>query len=78
MAKRTVNMEPEVVAPALIDAINIFCRDVLVPRGYLRKEDWEDDALVEPKYAVARRVAESWRSVVVDDDAPSEPNTPRS
>ena len=69
MAKREVHIDPEILAPALIDAINIFCRDVLVPGGLLSKDAWEDDSLLEKKYAVACMVAERWSGVLVEEDS---------
>ncbi|MGE0786431.1 MAG: hypothetical protein AB7S26_12245 [Sandaracinaceae bacterium] len=50
-----------------IDAINIFCREVLVGGGFLSAEHWENAALLPHKYQVARTVA-SQHAASIDDD----------
>lgn len=50
--------DPIDLEAAAVDAINVFCRDVLGPRGLLTS-DVNEDVLMMGKYEVARRIAQS-------------------
>ena len=67
MTKRTIELDPECSAHLAIDAINRFCREVLVKRGLLRIEALDDADLDKEKYRIASELAEAWKSVEVDD-----------
>ncbi len=52
----------------MVDAINVFCRDVLVLRGLLPKDAWDDRSLDEAKYEVAQRVADMWKDLPFNEE----------
>lgn len=55
-------LEREKIEAMRVDAISVFCRDVLVPEGYLGEDIWGSNTLLQPKVEVARTVAERWRA----------------
>ena len=67
MVERIVRLDPVCLSPALNDAINLFCREVLLPRGYLADAQWRDDGLRAPKAEVVQHVVEMWRETVVNE-----------
>ena len=68
---REIRTDTEVLIHVISDGINVYIRDVLIPRGVVDEEAYHagggaDDDLVRLKYevaaAVAARWAVSWRS----------------
>ena len=58
---REIRTDVEVLAHAIADGINVYIRDVLIPRGAVSKDAWTaDDDLTRLKYEVAAAVAENW------------------
>lgn len=67
---RLVTSDPEILQHAAHDAINLFVRDVLVPRGLINSEDYNaDETIKDSQIQVARQVAEMWKESQVHDDA---------
>jgi hypothetical protein len=62
----------EVLVHAISDGINIYIRDVLIPRGVADKEAWGaagvDSDLIRLKYEVAAKVAASWVESLCSED----------
>lgn len=59
--KEDINkMDRESLCHAIIDGINIFCREVLIPKEYLSVKNWNDKKLLSEKYKVAEEVSERW------------------
>ncbi len=67
MDKKVVESDREILFHAAIDAINVFCRDVLIPKGYLDSDDWDDCGLLEKKYSVANRIAGQWKTCEIKE-----------
>jgi hypothetical protein len=68
---RKIETDPEVLVHAISDAINVYMRDVLRPRGLIPSDipiD-VDDELLRLKYEIAQTVAESWKVSWINDDA---------
>ncbi|HEX8913636.1 MAG TPA: hypothetical protein VF796_14855, partial [Humisphaera sp.] len=61
---------PRVLEHAIVDAINVYVRDVLIPRGLVDGERYGDAAqeLDRLKHDVARRWAENWKVCQMDVD----------
>jgi hypothetical protein len=60
---RTIDSNPEVMEHAVSDGINIFVREVLIPRGLVDANGYEaDDEVLRLKYAIAKNVAQSWQT----------------
>jgi hypothetical protein len=71
---REVRSDPEVLTNAVVDGINVFCRDVLIPRSPALKDIWCADEILRLQYQVAEAVAKSWTVCWIADDAePEEP-----
>jgi len=68
MAPKLVKTRADVLQPAIVDGINRFCRDVLVQKGYLAQEHWEDESLLKLKHDVAQKVAASWEEAESNDE----------
>jgi hypothetical protein len=68
MPPRIAKTDPVIISSAVVDGINLFCREVLVARGHLAQEVWQDDSLLKEKYRIAAGVAESWREIECNDD----------
>jgi hypothetical protein len=54
---------------AIIDAINIYIRTVLVPKGYISLEKYESigsGELLQLKYAIAKELASEWAKIEVN------------
>jgi hypothetical protein len=69
---RKLETDPEVIVNAISDAINIYVRDVLMPRGVVSKEAWHGEGseeLLRLKYEIAKTVAASWKVCWIDDNA---------
>lgn len=65
---------------AIVDAINIFCRTVLWPRGIISQDKWEGDyssqEVLNEKYRIARELARAWAKMpMTDEPATDEPNS---
>jgi hypothetical protein len=71
---REVRSDPEVLVHAVVDGINVFLRDVLLPRCPGLEEILSDEEVLRLKYDVAKTVAE-WKAVCWIDDA-AEPEKP--
>ena len=68
---REVRVEKEVIGHAIVDAINTYIREVLVPRCPELKAVWdgpEDKELDRLKYEVAATFAAKWAVSQVSDD----------
>ncbi len=71
---RRVEADPEVVYNAINDAINVFVREVLIPRGLVNKEAYFNDAdLLTLRNRIAKHWAEHWKVSWKNDAADSEP-----
>jgi len=61
---REIRTDVEVLIHAISDGINIYIRDVLVPRGVANEAAWDtadaDGDLTRLKYEVAAAVAKRW------------------
>jgi hypothetical protein len=65
---RKIETDPEVLVFAITDAINLYVREVLIPRGIVSKDAWDDDELLRLKYEVADTVANNWAVSWRNDD----------
>jgi hypothetical protein len=66
---RTVHSDPDILAHAIVDGINIYVRDVLIPRGLIDPERYfGDSSLVQLEHRIAEQVAAAWRTSQVDRD----------
>ena len=66
---RTIQSNPEVLEHAVIDGINIFVRDVLIPRGLVDANRYHgDEELLRLKYAIAKKVAQSWETCHLNEE----------
>jgi hypothetical protein len=72
---REVRSDPEVLVHAVVDGINVFVRDVLLPRCPALKEILRDEDILRRKYEVAKTIA-GWKAVSWIDDA-AEPEKPK-
>ena len=54
----------------VVDAINCFCREVLVPNGHMSDEAWGSRELDAPKYAIASEEASSWTEAICRVERP--------
>jgi mRNA interferase MazF len=54
------DVNPEESVPRIIDGINSFVRDVLIPRGKLDEQSWDDPEMLRLKYEIAERIARTW------------------
>jgi hypothetical protein len=73
---REVRLEPEVAGHAIVDAINVFVRDVLAPRCPPLAELWDGPdgkELDRLKYEVAATVAGRWAVSWVNDGGTGDP-----
>jgi len=64
--RREIRCDPEVLADAINDGINVFIHDVLVPRGLIDNDRYfggglEEKELLQLKYEVAQKVAGWWK-----------------
>jgi hypothetical protein len=67
---RRVEVDPEVVYNAINDAINVFVREVLVPRGLVNPEAYFNDSdLLVLRNRIAKHWAEHWKVSWKNDDA---------
>ncbi len=67
---REVRVEEEVIGHAIVDALNAYIREVLVPRCPVLGEVWDgpdDKELDRLKYEVAARFAAKWAVSQVSD-----------
>lgn len=69
---RTVETDVEVLRHAVVDGINAFVREVLIPMLPSLDAVWNAETsanLLEAKYRIAEMVAENWRTSSFNDDA---------
>ena len=69
---REIRTDQEVLVNAISDGINIYVRDVLIPRGVADKEAWNGAGigdLTRLKYEVAATVAQMWAVSWRNDEA---------
>jgi hypothetical protein len=70
---REIPTDVEVLIHAISDGINVYVRDVLIPRGVMDKDTWDssgpNDDLIRLKYEVAKAVANRWAVSWRNDDA---------
>ena len=57
-----IMLESGALTPAVVEVIDRFCREVLIPAGHLDSSDWEGHLLDAQKYAIARQMSRSWVS----------------
>lgn len=68
---RRVEVDPEILFNAINDAINVFVREVLIPRGLVSAEAYsKDPELIPLKCIIAKHWAEHWKVCWKNDDAP--------
>ena len=62
-AKAKLRLPPRVLENAVVDGINRFIRDGLIPRGLLDQSRYEsEEGLGQLKNDIARAVAEGWKT----------------
>lgn len=67
---RPVACDPDAVQHAAHDAINIFVRDVLIPRGLIDPAKYDADGMiVDLQREIAIGVSQRWRQSKLCDDA---------
>lgn len=70
---RRVEVDPEVLYNAINDAINVFVREVLVPRGLVNAEAYfTDPDLLVLRNRIAQHWAENWKVSWKNDSAGGE------
>lgn len=68
---RRVETDPEILGSAINDAINVFVREVLIPRGLVNEEAYFNDSELDAlKHNIAKHWAERWKVCWKNDDAP--------
>lgn len=69
-----IELDTETIGHAISDAINIYVREILVPRGVVHQDAWDTDKeLIKLKYEIAEQVAQKWKvSWRANDDAPTD------
>jgi hypothetical protein len=71
---RRVEVDPDVLFNAINDAINVFVREVLVPRGLVDAEAYfKDPDLLVLRNRIAEHWAEHWKVSWKNDEAPPAP-----
>jgi hypothetical protein len=72
---RRVEVDPEVLYNAINDAINVFVREVLVPRGLVNADAYEHDFpdLLVLRNRIARHWAEHWKVSWKKEEASAAP-----
>jgi predicted double-glycine peptidase len=59
---RRIEVDTEVIFSAVNDAINIFVREVLIPRKLVNEEAYfNDEELIGLQHQIAQRCADSWK-----------------
>jgi hypothetical protein len=67
---RIIHSNPEILEHAVSDGINIFVRDVLVPRGFVDPTTYDaDQEILLLRDEIARNVAQSWRTCRLNEEA---------
>jgi len=67
---REVRTDPEVLQHACHDAINLFVREVLIPRGLVDKDRYyrEQKVLLPLQVDVTRTCAKAWTVCHINDE----------
>lgn len=71
MPLRDVHSCRSVLENAIVDGINRYLRDVLIPLGVIDENDLSDGAgssLDDKKYRIAKEVASAWEHCQIDED----------
>lgn len=62
-ADAKLRLPPVAVASAVVDGINRFIRDGLIPRGLMDQSRYESEVgLSQLKHDIARAIAEGWKT----------------
>jgi hypothetical protein len=72
MALQKVRLNAEILHAAIVDGINAYIREVPLPQGLLdqaRLDEWTGPDLDDLKHAIAGRVAASWETCEIDEEA---------
>lgn len=73
MPLRDVHTCREVLESAIVDGINQYLREVLLPLGIIKDNDFDLDfagsSLNEKKYRIAEQVASAWEHCQIDEEA---------
>lgn len=72
MALQKVRPNTEILHAAVIDGINAYVRDVLLAHGLLERrrfEEWTGPDLDDLKHVIASRIAASWETCEIDEEA---------
>lgn len=72
---REVRIDEEIIGHAIVDALNTYLREVLIPRCPALEAVWDgpdDKELDRLKYAVAATFAAKWAVSLVNDDVSSQ------
>jgi hypothetical protein len=72
MALRRASIATELLQAAIVDGINSYLREVLLAQGLLderRLDEWTGPDLDERKHAIAKRIAASWQTAALDEEA---------
>ena len=71
---RRVEVDPEVLYNAINDAINVFVREVLVPRGLINADAYfRDPDLLVLRNRIAQHCAEHWKVSWKNEEASAVP-----
>lgn len=68
---RAERLDPELVSHAVVDGINSFVREVLIPRCPPLAVIWDgsdSEELIRLKYEIAAAVAEEWSMVWINEE----------
>ena len=55
-----LKLDEDLTSEIVKDAINEFCRDILVKEGYLSKEVWESEEIHNFKRTIVKRISKKW------------------
>ncbi len=72
MPLQKVRPNTEILHAAIIDGINAYVREVLLAQGILdqqRLDEWTGPALDDMKHSIARRVAATWETCEINEEA---------
>jgi hypothetical protein len=72
MAVQKVRPNTEILHAAIVDGINVYLREVLLAQGILdqrRLDEWTGLDLDDLKHSIASRVAASWETCEVSEEA---------
>ena len=70
MALHKVRPNTDILHAAIVDGINAYLREVLLPQGLIEQErlsEWTGPDLDCVKHAIASRIAASWETCEIDE-----------